>query len=199
MLELATFLLAIFLLLALKKLYEVQKGDQSKESGLLGELSRKADYAQKLEYQISALNLQISALRESRTDPNQVVAKSVYNSEKTKNEAQIVQLTGDLAEVTENLKKERGSKKSEQVRLGLVSENFAPFLDRFPYDRSKVKALFQPIDLIYFGEDEIVFIDVKSGNSQLSTKQRRLRDLVREKKVRFEIHQVNEKGYVIKE
>ena len=41
----------------------------------------------------------------------------------------------------------------------------------------------QPIDYISFGDDEITFIEVKSGNSQLSQKQRHIRDLVKAKLV----------------
>jgi predicted Holliday junction resolvase-like endonuclease len=75
-----------------------------------------------------------------------------------------------------------------------VSENLAAFTDQFPYDRSKVKALFQPVDLIYFGEDEVVFIDVKSGASSLSTKQRRIRDNVNNGKVKFRVMRINDDG-----
>ena len=41
----------------------------------------------------------------------------------------------------------------------------------------------RPIDYISFGDDKITFIEVKSGKSQLSSKQRHIRDLVNDKKV----------------
>ena len=41
----------------------------------------------------------------------------------------------------------------------------------------------KPIDYVSFGDDEITFIEVKSGNAQLSTKQRHIRDLVNQKLV----------------
>ena len=41
----------------------------------------------------------------------------------------------------------------------------------------------KPIDYISFGDDEITFIEVKSGNAQLSSKQRHIRDLVKGKMV----------------
>lgn len=88
-----------------------------------------------------------------------------------------------------------GKQKSEQVRLGLVSENIMPFLDDFGYDPSKVRGLFNPIDLIVFDNEEIVFVELKSGDSKLSTKQKQIKRLIEEKQVRFEVHRVSEKGY----
>ena len=41
----------------------------------------------------------------------------------------------------------------------------------------------KPIDYVSFGDDEITFIDGKSGNAQLSSKQRQIRDLVKQKLV----------------
>ena len=69
-------------------------------------------------------------------------------------------------------------KKSSEVRLGQISEQLAPFLDLFPYDPKKVQFLGNPIDYIYFGEDEIVIIEVKSGNARLSKKQRAIKALI---------------------
>ena len=40
-----------------------------------------------------------------------------------------------------------------------------------------------PIDYISFGDEEITFIEVKSGNSQLNKKQRHIRDQVKSKLV----------------
>lgn len=89
-------------------------------------------------------------------------------------------------------------KKSSEVRLGQTAEVLAGFLEDFPYPDEEIKAMYQPIDLIVFKEDEIVFIEIKSGESQLSEKQRKIRDLIEEKKVRFEVHRINGKGYKVK-
>jgi predicted Holliday junction resolvase-like endonuclease len=43
-----------------------------------------------------------------------------------------------------------------------------------------------PIDFIVFEEEEIVFLEVKTGNSQLNANQRRVKKQVEEKKVRWE-------------
>lgn len=82
-------------------------------------------------------------------------------------------------------------KKSSEVVLGQISEQLAPFLDTFPVeDPQQITFLGQPLDYVYFGKDKISFIEVKSGNSRLSAKQRRLRDLIKEGKVEFITHRI---------
>ena len=76
-------------------------------------------------------------------------------------------------------------KKSSEVRLGQISEQLAPFLDHFPYNPKKVQFLGNPIDYIYFGENEIAIIEVKSGNARLSKKQRQIKKLVLGGKVKW--------------
>lgn len=88
-----------------------------------------------------------------------------------------------------------GKQKSEQVRLGQVSENIMPFLKDFGYDSKQIRGLFSPIDLIVFGTDELVFVELKTGKAKLSPKQKNIKRLVDEKKVRFEIHRLDENGY----
>ena len=86
-----------------------------------------------------------------------------------------------LEEETESRKKTLSQKKSSEVRLGHIAEKLAPFLEDFPYEPENATFLGQPIDYIVFEEEEIVFIEIKSGNSQLSQKQRMIRDLVKSK------------------
>lgn len=88
-----------------------------------------------------------------------------------------------LTEETESRKKVTSQKKSSEVRLGHIAETLAPFLDQFDFDPENCNFLGKPIDYISFGDDEITFIEVKSGNSQLNQKQRHIRDLVKDKMV----------------
>ena len=76
-------------------------------------------------------------------------------------------------------------KKSSEVRLGQISEQLAPFLKLFPYDPKKVQFLGNPIDYIYFGDDKVAIIEVKSGNARLSKKQRAVKALVLKGKVEW--------------
>lgn len=88
-----------------------------------------------------------------------------------------------LIEETETRKKVVSQKKSSEVRLGGIAETLAPFLDQFEFDPENCTFLGKPIDYISFGSDQITFIEVKSGKSQLNQKQRFIRDQVKAKKV----------------
>ena len=82
--------------------------------------------------------------------------------------------------------------KSRQVLTGNFSEQLAPYLPGFPYSPTECKFLGKPIDLIVFkGMDqnninEIVFVEVKTGKSTLSTQERKLRDAIKNKSVKWE-------------
>jgi len=78
---------------------------------------------------------------------------------------------------------------SVRVKHGQAWEVFLPLMSRFEDklgDKNDAIFLGQPIDLIYFKDDEIIFVEVKTGNSRLSKKQRRVRDLVKSGRVRWE-------------
>ena len=54
----------------------------------------------------------------------------------------------------EDINKILSQKKSSEVRLGQISEHFAPLLKDFPYDTKNARFLGSPIDLIVFDIDE---------------------------------------------
>ena len=98
-------------------------------------------------------------------------------------EQQLSDAEEKLKQETEQRKKVLSQKKSGEVRLGHIAETLAPFLDQFDFDPENCCFMGKPIDYISFGDDEITFIEVKSGNAQLSSKQRHIRDLVKGKLV----------------
>lgn len=112
-------------------------------------------------------------------------------------------LINDLKENYDKAEKELSDLKSQQqsksVRLGLISENVLPFHEDFKYNVKDLVPMFRPIDYVVFAEDEIVFLEIKVGTSQLSDKQRKIRSLIDSGKVRFEEHRINESGYSVKE
>lgn len=77
-------------------------------------------------------------------------------------------------------------KKSSEVILGQITEQITPFLKNFPYDPKKIRFIGMPIDYIYFGEDEIRFIEVKTGKSRLSKKQTNIKKMILSNKVYWE-------------
>jgi predicted Holliday junction resolvase-like endonuclease len=80
-------------------------------------------------------------------------------------------------------------RRSAAVVSGKVTEHLAPYMDGFPYNPKDARFLGTPVDLIVFdGMDEdalreIVFLEVKSGASSLSTRERRVRDAVMARRV----------------
>ena len=97
----------------------------------------------------------------------------------------IEKLEQDLYNEEQSRKTTLSQKKSSEVRLGQIAEKLAPFLEDFPYSPEDATFLGQPIDYIIFDDDSIVFLEIKTGKSQLSAKQRHIRDLVKNKYVEW--------------
>lgn len=86
------------------------------------------------------------------------------------------------------------SKKQSEVRLGQISEHFAPLLKDFPYDSKNVRFLGSPIDFVVFEfeQEKIVFIEFKTGNSKESSRQRIVRKIIESGNVEYKLMTVNE-------
>lgn len=104
----------------------------------------------------------------------------------------------ELGALQEQFEKLRFSKISGDVKFGQKAEHLLPFLDSFPYKDDEIKGMYQPVDLIVFRPDEIVFVEIKTGAASLTEKERRIRDNIKAGRVRFEVHRLNEKGVSIK-
>ena len=87
-------------------------------------------------------------------------------------------------------KKLYSQKKQSEVRTGQIAEHFAPLLSDFTYDRKPARFLASPIDFIIFEEKEVIFMEIKTGNSQLNANQRRIKKLIEEKKVKWEVMRI---------
>jgi len=92
-------------------------------------------------------------------------------------------LENKLSQESENRKKIVHQKKSSEVRLGLIAETLAPFLDQFEFEPEECSFLGKPIDYISFGEEEITFIEIKSGNAKLNPNQKRIKKQIEDKKI----------------
>ena len=95
----------------------------------------------------------------------------------------IAEVEKNLEEETESRKKTLSQKKSSEVRLGNIAETLAPFLDQFDFNPENCIFLGRPIDYIAFEDEVVTLIEVKSGKSQLNSKQRHIRDLIKNKQV----------------
>lgn len=82
--------------------------------------------------------------------------------------------------------------RSKGVIAGKVAEHLAPYFDGFPYNPKDARFLGSPVDLVVFdGLDqgalrEIVFVEVKTGASTLTSRERAIRDAVKGGRVRWE-------------
>ena len=81
--------------------------------------------------------------------------------------------------------------RSLAVTAGKVYEQLVPYLPGFAFDPRDARFLGSPVDLVVFdGLSEgtvrrIVFVEVKTAGADLSTRERRVRDAVRARKVEW--------------
>lgn len=86
--------------------------------------------------------------------------------------------------------------RSRAILGGQFSEQLAPFLPDFQYSPTECRFIGKPIDLVVFeGMDgkeieEIVFVEVKSSGSRLSAQEKKLREAVENKRVRWEEYRI---------
>ncbi len=125
------------------------------------------------------LNSTLDSLHQSETDL------------RLEHEASLLSLQQDLNSALDAHKKLLSQKKSSEVRLGNIAEKLVPFLDYFKFEPENAVFLGQPIDYVVFEEDGVTFVEIKSGKSQLSAKQRRIRDLIKDKQVFWQEIRIN--------
>ncbi len=86
--------------------------------------------------------------------------------------------------------------KSRAVLGGQFSEQISPFMPGFKYSPTECRFVGKPVDFIVFqGMDgkninEVVFLEVKSGKSSLSSSEKKLKDTIEKKRVRWEEYRV---------
>ncbi len=74
--------------------------------------------------------------------------------------------------------------RSLAVTAGKVLEQLVPYLPDFPFNPKDVRFLGSPVDLVVFdglsdgAVSRVVFVEVKTGDAELSTRERRVRDAV---------------------
>jgi predicted Holliday junction resolvase-like endonuclease len=133
------------------------------------------------------LHQTITGLREVLSEEQRIIKRKELDlkSQETELLKNIAEVQKNLDEETENRKKVVSQKKSSEVRLGFIAETLAPFLDQFDFNPENCSFLGKPIDYISFDDDAVTLIEIKSGNSQLNSKQRHIRDLVKNNQVNW--------------
>lgn len=91
-------------------------------------------------------------------------------------------------------------KKSQAVTLGKITEHIAPYMPTFNYNPKDARFIGSPIDLIIFNglnnqqtetPIEIIFLEIKTGNSSLSKTEKRIRDAVQAGRIKWEEMHIN--------
>ena len=88
--------------------------------------------------------------------------------------------------------REDAIKRSRASLTGQFSEQLAPYMPDFPYSPTECKFLGKPIYFIVFkGADEnnineIIFLEIKSGESKLNKQEKNLKETVLQKKVKWD-------------
>lgn len=113
------------------------------------------------------------------------------------------ELQCDLFDAQEWLGQEReknrvllSQKKSSETRLGQISEHLVPFLAECKHDPKTMHFLGNPIDYVVFDFDQgsITFLEVKSGNSKPSKRQKTVKNIVKSGRIYYDEIRINEKG-----
>lgn len=89
-------------------------------------------------------------------------------------------------------------KRSKAVINGQVAEQIAPFLPDFPANPSDARFIGKPVDFIVFSGlsenekiDEILFVEVKTGKSLLSEREKEVKKAIEKGKVRYVEYRIN--------
>ena len=102
----------------------------------------------------------------------------------------VVRLEQWKVEYTQVIRQE-AIQKSQAVTIGKVTEHFVPYLPDFAYNPKDARFLGSPVDFVVFdglndGEVKgVIFVEVKTGTSTLSARERRIRDAVQSGKVQW--------------
>lgn len=86
--------------------------------------------------------------------------------------------------------------RSRSVLAGQFSEQLAPYLPDFKYNPCECRFIGKPVDIIVFrGLDnkeikEIVFLEIKSGDSKLSLTQKSIKNAIENGNVRWEEYKI---------
>jgi predicted Holliday junction resolvase-like endonuclease len=94
----------------------------------------------------------------------------------------------------EKYNKELHFRKSSEVRLGKIGENLAPFLNGWPWNARHFRFLGNPVDGVQFTDDEIIFVEIKTGKAVLSKIQKKTKELIKAGKVSFVTFKITDDG-----
>lgn len=167
---------------------------------LRGDLRVETMYAESLDQQTEDLRNEYQSMVKELSDKR---VDDLYEAEQSYNSKLRKLLNRSTAEITEmqlkhgDIVKEKdqkyrvllAQKKSSEVKTGYILEKVAPLFEDFPADLASdtVIPLFDVVDYLIFKDNEIIFCEVKSGDSSLSQRQKRFKKNVKEGRVTYRV------------
>lgn len=130
-----------------------------------------------------------------------IVANTKFNDQLKELQTEVVNLQDEVGEEREKNRELLSQKKSSETRLGQISEHLVPFLDNCPYNPKDLHFLGNPIDYVIFDFDDgkITFLEVKSGNSKPSKRQKTIKNIIKSGRIFYDEIRINERGIKIKQ
>lgn len=131
-----------------------------------------------------------------RTNKNLAIENARHVENLQDLQSEVVNLQADLGDERELNRTLLSQKKSSETRLGQISEHLVPFLENCRHDPKNMHFLGNPIDYVVFDFDEgaITFLEVKSGNSKPSKRQKTIKNIIKTGRVFYEEIRINQKG-----
>lgn len=135
-----------------------------------------------------------------RAEPKAIIEarakEMVLNSQLKEASENLLNIQEELGLEREKNRELLSQKKSSETRLGQISEHVIPFLEGCPYNPKDLHFLGNPIDYVVFDLDqgEITFLEVKTGNSKQSKRQKLIKNIIKAGKVYFAEMRIDQKG-----
>lgn len=126
---------------------------------------------------------------------NEINLKNIMHEWETKYTSDLAEIK-DLIQGAEKFMRNDAIKRSKRTLLGKLWEQVSPYIPKFPFRPSDMKFLGSPIDFVVFdGASEndikqVIFLEVKSGDSNLSTQERKLKKAIEEGKVTWKLFDI---------
>lgn len=194
-------LLGLFVFLGLK--YKSDSFTKQAETRLNEIIDESARHSLELEQRLASailraqdadrLEMELQAYRQVNQS---VISSDMHEALVAEQRMLAERVSAELEETRKQLDSVKGKQISNNVRLGQISEHIVGLLPDFPLNMKGMRFLGSPIDYVAFDFDkeEIVFIEVKTGDSKLTDKQKKVKEWVSTGKVRFMQIRISDSG-----
>lgn len=90
-----------------------------------------------------------------------------------------------ISPLHKKIEKLSSEKESLSTAYNKITEQFVSSMEKYPYSTENFRYMGSPIDGIQFEDDQILFVEFKTEKSKLTTKQNKIKKLVKEGKIKW--------------